>query len=194
MIPPHSIIRLTGDFKYTAIGGIPFMLLGTALLVPYRTPSASVGVLVVLQLLNGIGTGIFAACGQIAVMSAVTHQEIAVAMAIYSLFGSIGSTVGFTVAGGLWNNILPAELERRLPEDAKNLTATIFGDVEVQLSYADGDPIRDAIVGAYGRVQHLMVICGACFIPLCIASILIWKRVNLKELEKKGPQTKGNVW
>ncbi|KAF9873926.1 siderophore iron transporter mirb [Colletotrichum karsti] len=189
------IIRVTGDFKYTAIAGIPFMLLGTALLVPYRTPSTNVGVLVVLQLLNGIGTGIFSACGQIAVMSAVTHQEIAVAMAIYTLFGSIGSTVGFTIAGGLWNNILPSELTKRLPEGSKNLTSTIFGDIEVQLSYADGDPIRDAIVGAYAHVQHMMVICGACFVPLCVVSILIWKRINLKKLEaEKGTQTKGNVW
>ncbi|KAE9574778.1 MFS siderochrome iron transporter 1 [Colletotrichum fructicola] len=189
------IIRLTGDFKYTALAGVPFMLLGTALLIPYRTPSTSVGTLVVLQLLNGIGTGIFAACAQISVMSAVTHQEIASAMAIFSLFGSVGSTTGFTVAGAMWNNIMPTEIYNRLPEDAKNQTATIFGDVTVQLSYADGDPIRDAIVGAYGSIQHKMVIAGACFVPLCVASILIWKRINLKQLEKeKGPQTKGNVW
>nr|XP_036583951.1 siderophore iron transporter mirb [Colletotrichum truncatum]KAF6793210.1 siderophore iron transporter mirb [Colletotrichum truncatum] len=189
------LIRVTGDYKYNALAGVPFMLLGTALLVPYRNPSTNVGVLVVLQLLNGIGTGMFAASGQIAVMAAVTHQEIAAAMAIYSLFGSIGSTVGFTIAGGLWNNILPRELENNLPDYAKNRTAEIFGDIEVQLSFPKGDPVREAIIAAYADVQHKMVIAGACFIPLCLACILLWKRVNLKQLEKeRGTQTKGNVW
>ncbi|TDZ30271.1 MFS siderochrome iron transporter 1 [Colletotrichum spinosum] len=189
------IISLTGDYKFTALAGVPFMLLGTALLVPYRTPSTPVGVLVVLQLLNGIGTGIFAACCQIAVMSSVTHAEIAPAMAIWSLFGSVGSTVGYTIAGALWNNVLPAKLYEFLPADAKNRTTEIYGDVTVQLSFADGDPIRDAIVRAYADVQHKMVIAGAAFVPVCLACILVWKRVNLKKLEaEKGTQTKGNVW
>ncbi|KAF6807414.1 siderophore iron transporter mirb [Colletotrichum sojae] len=189
------IIRLTGDYKYTALAGIPFMLLGTALLIPYRQPSTNVGVLVVLQLLNGIGTGIFAACAQIGVMAAVTHQELAIVMAIWGLFGGIGSTVGFTIAGGLWNNLLPHKLWSALPDEAKNMTMTIYGDIEVQLSYADGDPIRDAIVAAYADIQRRMVIAGAAFVPACLLSIAVWKHINIKKLEaEKGKQTKGQVW
>ncbi|OLN96236.1 Siderophore iron transporter mirB 4 [Colletotrichum chlorophyti] len=189
------IIKWTGDYKYTALAGVPFFVLGTALLVPYRTPDTPVGALVVFQLMNGIGTGLFAACGQIAIWSVVTHQEVAVVNAIWGLFGGIGSTVGYTIAGGLWNNVLPAQLYNRLPEDAKNRTMEIFGDVIIQMSFADGDPIRDAIVGAYADVQHKMVIAGACLVPPCLACILLWKRVNIKKLEEeRGVQTKGNVY
>ncbi|KAI3545198.1 siderophore iron transporter mirB [Colletotrichum abscissum] len=189
------IIRWTGDYKYTALAGVPFMLLGTALLIPLRKPSTPVGALVVMQMLNGIGTGLFAACGQIAVMAVVTHQEIASAMAIYSLFGGIGSSIGFAIAGGLWNNIMPTELYNNLPDYAKNRTAEIFGDVTIQMSFEDGDPIRDAIVAAYADVQHKMVIAGSCLVPLCLASILLWKHINIKKVEsEKGTQTKGNVF
>ncbi|GJC83247.1 MFS siderochrome iron transporter 1 [Colletotrichum liriopes] len=188
-------IRWTGDFKYTGLAGVPFMVLGTALLIPYRTPSTSVGVLVVLQMLNGLGTGIFAACGQISIQSVVTHQEIATVMAIWGLFGSIGATVGYAIASGLWNNIVPVALERNLPDYAKNQTAAIFGSLDVQLSYPMGDPIRDAIIATYADVQHKMVIAGAAFIPVCLICVLCWKHVNIKKLEEeKGNQTKGRVW
>ncbi|KAJ0160147.1 Siderophore iron transporter mirB [Colletotrichum tanaceti] len=189
------LIRWTGDFKYTGLAGVPFVLLGTALLIPYRSPSAPVGVLVVLQMLNGVGTGIWAACGQISIMAVTSHQEIASVMAIWGLFGSIGATVGYAIAGGLWNNIMPSSLYNNLPDDAKNRTAEIFGSVEIQMSFLDGDPIRDAIVASYADVQHKMVITGACFIPLCLACVLAWKRINIKKLEEeKGTQTKGEVF
>lgn len=52
------------------------MLLGTALLIPLRVPETHVGLLVMTQLLVGIGTAFFTTCGQLAAMVPVTHQEI----------------------------------------------------------------------------------------------------------------------
>lgn len=111
------------------------------------------------------------------------------------MFGSVGASIGLAIAGALWNNILPAELTRRLPEESKNMSAQIFGDIVLQMSYPDGSPERDAIVGAYGDVMRKMVIAGAAFMPLIVASIYIWRNINIKKLEEeKGSQTKGNVW
>merc|ERR1711964_637479 len=50
------LISRTGDFKFTAFGGIPFVVLGTALLIHLRTPSTHVGLLVMCQVFNGIGS------------------------------------------------------------------------------------------------------------------------------------------
>ena len=59
----------------------------------------------------------------------------------------------------------------------------------------DGTPERDAVVGAYGDVMRKMVIAGACFMPVCLLSIYVWRNVNVKKLEQEeGGQTKGNVW
>ncbi|KIV92102.1 hypothetical protein PV10_06568 [Exophiala mesophila] len=188
------IISWTGDFKWTAYAGIPCVLLGTALLIPFRQPDTHVGILVMTQILNGLGTGIFATCAQLGVMAPVTHQEVAVVIAIWGLFGSIGAAIGFAIAGAMWNNILPPQLLSRLPEESKSLSSAIFGDMVLQMSYPDGSPEREAIVGAYADVQRKMVIAGACFVPLCLASIYIWKNINVKKLEKdKGAQTTGTV-
>lgn len=187
-----SLIRYTGEFKWTVFTGIPILLLGTALLIPFRQPTTHVGILTMTQVLVGLGTCIFTVCGQLAIMAPVTHQEIAVVVAIWGLFGSIGAAVGSAIAGGMWNNILPGELYKRLPDESRNISATIFSDMVMQMSYADGTPEREAIVGAYADVQRKMVIAGVCFVPLCIACVWVWRDINVKKLERE--QTRGNVW
>lgn len=71
------LIRYTGSFKMVAYIGVPFMMVGTALLIPFRTPSTDVGLLVLTQVFVGIGAGLFSTCAQLAIMVPVTHQEIA---------------------------------------------------------------------------------------------------------------------
>lgn len=191
---PLSLIRYTGDFKWTSVATIPFSILGTALLVYFRHPSTGVGYLVMCQLFNGIATGVWALCGQLGIMASVGHQEIAVSLAMFGLFGSIGAAIGNAIAGGLWNNILPDQLYKRLPAESKDQAAAIFGDIVLQMSYPDGSPERDAIVGAYGDVQRKMVIAGSVFILPCIVAIFMWKNINVKNIDKEKSQTKGNVW
>jgi hypothetical protein len=170
-------------------------MLGTALLIPFRSPGTDVGLLVMTQLFVGVGAGVWATCGVLAVMVPVTQQEIAAVLAVWGLFGSIGASTGFAIAGALWNNMLPQELANRWPASANETAATVFGDLVTQLSLADGTPERSALVGAYGHVQRIMVITGVALIPLCLLAIFIWKDVNLKKLEKeKGTQTAGNVF
>ncbi|EER38011.1 hypothetical protein HCDG_07746 [Histoplasma capsulatum H143] len=111
------------------------------------------------------------------------------------MFGSIGASVGLAIAGAMWNNILPSQLYRRLPEQSKDMAAQIFGDMQLQMSYLDGTPERDAIVGAYADVQRKMVIAGVCMMPLVMASIVIWRNVNIKKQEEEeGSQTTGNIF
>lgn len=58
------------------------MLLGTALLIPLRTPETGPGLITMTQIFVGVGAQLFASCGQLAVQVPVTHQEIAVVLAI----------------------------------------------------------------------------------------------------------------
>jgi MFS family permease len=188
-------ISWSGNFKWTAYTGVPIVILGTALLIPFRTPSTNPGVLAFTQVLVGLGTGIFATCAQLAIMVPVTHQEIAAVNALWGLFGSFGASIGFAIAGAMWNNILPQQLYERLPEDSKANATEIFSSLRVQLSFLDGTPERAAVVGAYAHVMRLMVITGVCLVPFCLASIYLWKNINVRKLEEeKGTQTKGTVF
>ena len=190
-----GIISYTGNFKWVAMTGVPILLIGTALLIPFRQPDAPVGVLALTQVLVGLGTGIFATCAQLAIMVPITHQQVAVVNALWGLFGGFGSSIGYSIAGAMWNGITPGKLYELLPEASKDLSPAIFGNITLQMSFADGTPERDAVVGAYAHTQRLQVITGTCIVPLCIAAIFFWKNINVKNLEKKhGTQTKGLVF
>ncbi|KAI1170103.1 siderochrome-iron transporter MirB [Nemania sp. FL0916] len=188
-------ISRTGAVKWAAIGGIPFVVLGTVLLVEFRKPGTHIAPLVIFQILNGIGDGIWTPVAQLAVMASVPHQQVAVGLALYGLFGSIGSAIGYAIAGAIWNNILPQKLEEFLPPDAKNQSAEIFSDIRVQLSFPFGSPERDAIVAAFGDVQRKLVIAGSAFLPLAVFFIFLWKNINVRKLEAThGTQTKGTIF
>ena len=185
----RRVISYTGNFKWAAYAGAPIMLLGTALLIPLRQPSTHVGLLVMTQLLVGIGTSFFTTCGQLAIMVPVTHQEIAVVLAIWGMFGSVGSSIGSAIAGGIWNNVFLPTLHRNLPDGSKDQSSAIFGDMVIQMSYADGTPERDAIVDTYAYVQRLILIAGVAIMPLTVLSIFMWKNVNVKKLEQERERT-----
>lgn len=188
-------MRYTGTFKWPAVAGIPFSILGTALLIHFRTSETHIGYLVMCQVFNGIATGIWALTAQLAIMASVGHQEVAVAIAMFGLFGSIGAAIGNAIAGALWTNVLPNKLYELLPEDSKNMTAAIYGDITLQLGYERDSLIRNAVIGAYDDVQRKMVIAGAAFIPLCAICVFAWRNINVKKLEElKGRQTKGTVF
>ncbi|KAH7013768.1 siderochrome-iron transporter MirB [Ilyonectria destructans] len=188
-------IRYLGTFKWPSFAMLPFAALGVGLLIKFRTADSDVGYLVMCQLFNGVYSGVWALTAQLAIMASVTHQEIAVSIALFGLFGSIGAAMGYAIAGGLWTNIFPEQLLARLPDDAKDQMATIYGDITVQMSYPVGSDIRNAINDAYSDVQRKMVITGICFIPLCLGCILMWKNINVRKLEEReGKQTKGTVW
>ncbi|KAL2285060.1 hypothetical protein FJTKL_08580 [Diaporthe vaccinii] len=167
------------------LSGIPLIALGTGLLTHFRVPGAYVGYLAMCQILNGAAGGILAMTSHIAIFSTVLHQEIAVVYAIYGLFGSIGSAIGFTISGAIWTNVLPQKLEEFLPEGSKNLTSSIYGSLTMQPSYPMGSLIRDAIIEAYSDVQRKMVIAGGCFIRLLAVCVLIWRDINVKKIEQE---------
>ncbi|KID72721.1 MFS siderochrome iron transporter 1 [Metarhizium brunneum] len=187
-------ISYTGNFKWTAYGGVPVMLLGSALVIPFRQPNAPVGMLVFTQFLVGLGSEILVLCSSLACQAPVTHQQIAAVIALSGMFGGFGASIGLSIAGAIWNNLLPQKLYEYLPEGAKNQSMTIFGDIEQQIAFPDGSPEREAIVAALGDTMRLMVIAGVALMPLCAVCIYAWKNINVKKLEEQqGKQTKGTT-
>ncbi|KAM5523951.1 siderophore iron transporter mirb [Fusarium oxysporum f. sp. phaseoli] len=188
------MIRYTNDYKWTSMAGVPFAALGSALLVHFRRPDTNIGFLVMCQVFTGVAIGIWGLTAQLALMASVRHQEVAIALAMSGLFGSIGVSLGFTVAGALWTNIVPANLYEALPEDSKNLTSILFGDIREQLSYPIGSPVRDAVIMAFQDAQHKMVIVGACLVPFMLACIFVWKKIDLRKRQQEEGQSKGNIF
>ncbi|KAI1778817.1 hypothetical protein F4818DRAFT_402529 [Hypoxylon cercidicola] len=132
------------------------------------------------QILIGFSVDMIGQMAELTAMASVRYQDVAVALAIYGLSSSVGSSVGYAIAGGLWTNILPAKLYEYLPEDSKNMTAAIYGDIKKQMA---GTPIRDAVIAAYADVMRKRGIVGSALIPLTIICVVVWRNINVKKLE-----------
>jgi SIT family siderophore-iron:H+ symporter-like MFS transporter len=81
--------------------------------------------------------------------------------------------LGNTISGAIWNQVLPAELNRRLGN------ATLAAEVYAHpLLFADANPVRtpdrDNVILAYQKTQRLLCITGICLtIPLIVFALFI---------------------
>lgn len=133
----------------------------------------------------GIATGIWTITSQIAVMASISHQQVAVGIAIAQMFRAIGASLGMGIAGAIWTNSLPRSLSEHLPQESKHLAGRIFSSIRIQLSYPMGSPIRTAIIASYSEVQRKLVIASSAFLPFAIVSLLLWRNIDIREAEAR---------
>ncbi|KAI0526219.1 putative MFS siderophore transporter [Xylaria bambusicola] len=183
------LIRKSDRFKWLAVVALPVHIIGGALMIIFRRPDTHIVWVVLCQILLTIGGSTLVICDQMAVMTAVSHSELASTMAILSLATYLGSAMGSSLSGAIWNSTLPGALAELLPELSPLELVSIGSDLKKQLSYPMGTPIRTAIIAAYGQSQARMCIVGTLISLLEIGAVLIWKDKRLS----RSKQVKGTV-
>jgi hypothetical protein len=164
-------------------------MLGCGLMIHFRQPDTNIGYVIMCQIFIAFSGGGLVICQQMAVMASVPHANVAGILALLGLFSSIGSAIGSSISGAIWTNTFPGALLAALPDDAKADYLTIYSSLTVQLSYARGTDVRDAIIDAYSVAQRRMTIASTSVIALSIFCILLWKDFKVKDLK----QVRGTV-
>ncbi|KAF3809830.1 Siderophore iron transporter mirB [Colletotrichum gloeosporioides] len=183
-------ISKTGRFRWLLFVAVPLYTFGQGLMIYFRRPGQSVGYLVMCQIFTSIGGSVFILCMQVAILAAVDHQHVAAALALLSVCGNIGGSVGNTVSAAIWTNTFESALERYLPASALDSVADIYGDLDTQLSYPVGSDERIAIQNAYGYAQTRMLAAGTSVMIFGFVAMFMIKNYNLKKMT----QTKGLVF
>jgi MFS family permease len=183
-------IRKTGYFKWLLWVGLPLYIFAQGLMIYFRKPTGYVGYLVMTQIFISVGGSVFIICMQLAVLAAVDHQHVAAALALLNVAGTAGGSIGYTISGAIWTNTFEKALERYLPESALSSIADIYGDIEVQLSYAKGTAERIAIQKAYAYAQTRMLAAGTAIMVMSFIWVALIKNYNVSKMG----QTKGNVF
>ncbi|KAG8996659.1 hypothetical protein FRB94_008156 [Tulasnella sp. JGI-2019a] len=159
-------------WKVLLIVGLSIRLLDAGVMIHSRGAQGSTGELVINQVLQGMGGGIAATVVQVAAQGSVTHLDVATVTAIVLLITELGTSIGNTIAGGVWANQMPDYLERYLPVSV-NATerATLFGSITLIASYPIDDPVRLGAIEAYEAVMRNLTIAATCvaIIPLLLA-------------------------
>ncbi|KAJ5668963.1 Major facilitator superfamily domain general substrate transporter [Penicillium macrosclerotiorum] len=191
-----SATRITSLYSFTSViaGTIlgfiiirirqlkPFIIIGTLLftvafgiLIYFRggaSGSSHSGV-IGGQVLLGLAGGMFPYPAQASIQAVSKHEHLAVVTGIYLASYNIGSAVGNTISGAIWNQVLPQELTRRLGNET--LAASVYAE---PLAFAAvnpvGTPDRDNVIFAYQKTQRLLCITGICLtIPLIFFALFI---------------------
>lgn len=123
--------------------------------------------------------------------------DLAVVTGIFLASYNIGSALGNTISGSIWNQVLPGELSRRLGNET--LAASVYAE---PLVFAAANPVgthaRDEVILAYQATQRLLCITGICLtIPLivfalCLRNPKLTKEQSLVKAEESS-DSEGNV-
>ncbi|KAI1075496.1 putative siderophore iron transporter mirB [Whalleya microplaca] len=183
------LIRRTDRFKWIALAALPVHLLGGALMIVFRRPDTHIAWIIMCQILITIGGSTLVLCDQIAVMAVAKHAELASVMALVSLASYIGSAMGSSLSGAIWNTTLPEALAELLPHLSPDELALIGSDLKRQLSYPVGSAVRDAIIAAYDKAQVRMCIAGTLISLFEILAVVMWRDSRVSQSK----QVKGTV-
>ncbi|KAI1346557.1 putative MFS siderophore transporter [Xylaria sp. FL0043] len=184
------LIRKSDRFKWLAVAALPVHIIGGALMIFFRRPDTPVIWVIMCQILLTIGGSTLVVCDQMAVQAVVKHGELASTMAVSSLAMYLGTAMGSSLSGAIWNSTLPGALAELLPELSPVELGLIGSDLKKQLSYPMGSPTRTAIIAAYAQSQARMCIVGTLVSLLEIGAVLVWRDVRLSQSK----QVKGTVF
>ncbi|KAI4858925.1 putative siderochrome-iron transporter [Hypoxylon rubiginosum] len=180
------MIRVTNRYKWLALVASPLLVMSAGLMIKYRMPGTPLGLVAMCQVLETIGASTLVVTERIAIMAAAEHENVAMVLALLSMFTSVGDTIGLGVSGGIWTNSIPGLLQKYLPDGLKNQAGKIFGSLVVQLSYPWGTPGRVAIQEAYGEGMQRMCIAACAVLSLTIPCAMAWRNLNIRDKQMKG--------
>ncbi|CAO3642541.1 unnamed protein product [Cunninghamella blakesleeana] len=161
--------------------GIALMILGVGLMIPARIPTSADALVVISQTIAGAGSGMLDIPVLVAIQSSVPHEDLAIVTALMQVGGSICASIGSTVAGAIWNSLLPVQLAKHVPGEYD--AAKILADMD----YAFQLPSEQyhGIVASYGEVQKILSIVAVSFAGLAFLFSLPMKSFGLEDRKDK---------
>ncbi|KAM5437765.1 ferrioxamine B transporter [Microsporum ferrugineum] len=173
--------------KLVIVAGTILFMVAFGILIYYRggSSSSSHAGIIGAQVLLGIAGGMFPYPAQTSIQAATKHEHVAAITGLFLASYNIGSALGNTISGSIWNQVLPQALMDRISN--QTLAAEIYKD---PFPFATANPIgtpdRDHAVDAYKQVQRLLCITGICLSVLLIAFSLVLRDPVLGQEQSLG--------
>lgn len=177
-------MRWTDGFKWLGLLGVPLWILFSGLMIHFRTPGTNIGFVIMCEVFTSLAGGTLSQVETCAIQTSVDHGDIAVSLALLALCTSVGGAIGQTISGAIWTSTLPGRLEEYLPDDLKNQTQTIYGDINVQLGFEWGSAPREAIVKAYGETQKYMLIASVAASVGSLFWVCMMRNMSLRKTQQ----------
>lgn len=150
------IIYRLRSYKWILVTGAIFRLIGYGVMIRLRTNDSSIAELFIVQLVQGLGSGMIETIVIVASQIVVPHTELAQVTSLIMLSSFLGNGVGSAIAGGIYTDTLRNRLRIRLgsgmsEEHLNKLYNSITGTLPDW-----GSPERVAVNRAYSDVMGLV--------------------------------------
>ncbi|GAA5833685.1 hypothetical protein JCM11251_003205 [Rhodosporidiobolus azoricus] len=185
--------------KWLLFFGLLVRLLGVGLMIKSRGAHGSTGLLVMTQVLQGLGGGVASASSQLLAQASVPHQDVATVTALVLIFAEIGNAVGTAIAGAIWRDYMPDQLAQHLA-GILNTTeiATVYGSITDAASYKlTNPPAYEAIIQSYSYTMKILLIAATAIavippiLALGVKNILLTDAHNAVENTDKNGEVLG---
>ena len=169
-----SLMAMTRRYKMLLMIGLVVRVLGVTLMVRYRTADDPTYMLVLCQLLQGIGGGSIAITMQVAVQVTVRHADVAIVTALELLTTEIGAAIGSATAGWMFQTYLPSKLQTNLPDMDADELKLVYGSLQKALSYPIGSDERTAIIRSWVEVMRMLsIVATITLVPAVLFGLAI---------------------
>lgn len=139
------IMLKTRKYKWLTMVGVIIRLIGYGVMVRLRGANNSVAELFIVQLIQGIGSGIIQTIVVVVPQVVVPHSEMAQVIALVLCANYLGSSVGSAIAGGIYTGTFKEELAKQLGSSANStLIDTLYNSITGAIP-AWGTPQRTMI-------------------------------------------------
>ncbi|KAI9322636.1 major facilitator superfamily domain-containing protein [Dichotomocladium elegans] len=183
-------------YRPIVLTGIALFMIGMGMMIPSRYPGSSDVFLVASQVISGWGAGWVFVPTLVAVQSAVPHNDLAMATALYQVGTTLAFSIGSAIAGAVWNSWLPQELARLVPGEINYAYA--IGSINYVMALPADQ--YAATVEAYGNILRMFCIVGLCLsVPALIFGFLMKPfgleddKVDVLSEEKIGADSEGSI-
>lgn len=139
--------------------GTVLKLIGNVILLTHGTQSTqNTTALAFSQVLLGCGT--FQVIGaRVGSQASVPHEDLSSVISMLSLWSTLGSSVGYTIAATVWTDRMVPYMREEMPNVPEKTIQTIYGSIKKLRTKYDWDsPIRQGAVRAYTRVNGIIFI------------------------------------
>ncbi|KAL2823831.1 major facilitator superfamily domain-containing protein [Aspergillus cavernicola] len=161
-------------YKWIGVAGAVIRLVGYGVMVRLRTNESSIAELFVVQLVQGLGSGIIETIIIVAAQISVPHAELAQVTSLIMLGTFLGNGIGSAVAGAIYTGQLRERLRIHLgPGASADQVDTLFNSITETLP-AWGTAERNAVNQAYSDVMGYITIAALAFaVPIVILSLFL---------------------
>ncbi|KAI5825536.1 MFS general substrate transporter [Schizophyllum commune Tattone D] len=173
-----QVTMYTGGVKPQILVGFSLWLIGSGLQSTFKR-ATSIGKIVGILLVQGIGTGGILQTTLVAAQAAAPGKDRAVVTGTRNFFRTMGGAFGVAISNAILNNIISDELPAALPSDIRD---SLLAGGSIDLPSSLPSDVAEGVYAAFEHGLHMVYVYYIPLIAVCLIMSLFLKDFGLPDV------------